>query len=77
MRALSSSLPEAEENERGPNAIRMEESFTIHLGGQTFGKKKKKLRTLKSEKYSIFIHTNILHRKIQTFKVNKLTYGMP
>lgn len=34
VRALSSSLPEAEENERGPNAIRMEESFTIHLGAQ-------------------------------------------
>lgn len=34
VRALSSSLPEAEENERGPNTIRMEESFTIHLGAQ-------------------------------------------
>lgn len=34
VRALSSSLPEAEENERGPNSIRMEESFTIHLGAQ-------------------------------------------
>lgn len=45
--------------------------------GKHLEKKKKKLRTLKSEKYSIFIHTNILHRKILTFKVNKLTYGMP
>lgn len=34
VRALSSSLPEAEEDERGPNTIRMEESFTIHLGAQ-------------------------------------------
>jgi hypothetical protein len=32
VRALSSSLPEAEENERAANTIRMEESFTIHLG---------------------------------------------
>ncbi|XP_048758931.1 protein C12orf4 homolog [Ostrea edulis] len=34
VRALSSSLPEAEENERGANIVRMEESFTIHLGAQ-------------------------------------------
>ncbi|XP_062569034.1 protein C12orf4 homolog, partial [Saccostrea cucullata] len=34
VRALSSSLPEAAENERGANSIRMEESFTIHLGAQ-------------------------------------------
>ena len=36
VRALSSSLPEAEENERGANSIRMEESFTIHLGVYIF-----------------------------------------
>ncbi|XP_061175241.1 protein C12orf4 homolog [Saccostrea echinata] len=34
VRALSSSLPEAAENERGASSIRMEESFTIHLGAQ-------------------------------------------